>query len=434
VNDTEEAEIRRLLEEWNRSLAAKDLEAAERLRGDHYHAVLPSGATLSWADELELIRSDETVFRDIAIHSFAVDRRGAEAVVRAEFYLDADYHGSPVNGLYNQELVLRKTAGAWRAVRSAVSERAFSEAEATEPPRSPTRARIARLLPPRVKRWLRRKARVVATGIPARFQNIAYLPYKPGEDYLLPMPAQRERGAALPIPPQELWLGYNYPSHGKLHVEKMLEVVTDSGFAFADGDRILDLGCGAGRMIRHLEPLAERCEIWGTDISAPHIFWCRENLSPPFHFATTTKVPHLPFEDRSFALIYCGSLFTHIDDLAEAWLLELRRILAPGGRLYVTIHDQHTMALFDEPPHSAAKIVQHIKSAPTFQAAKDGFGMFTMGRDNESQVFYSSEYLAKMFSGMFDIVSVTPEAYFYQTAYLLKRKEAPQAQGRASAQ
>jgi hypothetical protein len=92
------------------------------------------------------------------------------------------------------------------------------------------------------------------------------------------------------------------------------------------------------------------------------------------------------------------------------------------------------MALFDEPPHSAAKIVQHIKSAPTFQAAKDGFGMFTMGRDNESQVFYSSEYLAKMFGGMFDIVSVTPEAYFYQTAYLLKRKQAPQAQGRASAQ
>jgi hypothetical protein len=82
------------------------------------------------------------------------------------------------------------------------------------------------------------------------------------------------------------------------------------------------------------------------------------------------------------------------------------------------------MALFDQPPHANAQIVRHIKSAPTFQAAKAGFGMFTMGRDNESQVFYNSKYLAKMFGGMFDIISVTPEAYFYQTAYLLRRKGA----------
>ena len=57
--------------------------------------------------------------------------------------------------------------------------------------------------------------------------------------------------------------------------------------------------------------------------------------------------PHLPFEDRSFGLVYCGSLFTHIDDLAEAWLAELHRVLRPGGRLYFSIHDQHSVRILE---------------------------------------------------------------------------------------
>jgi SAM-dependent methyltransferase len=62
-------------------------------------------------------------------------------------------------------------------------------------------------------------------------------------------------------------------------------------------------------------------------------------------FATGTTAPHVPFEDRTFDLIYCGSVFTHISELAEAWLLELRRILRPGGYVYVTIHTRHTIDL-----------------------------------------------------------------------------------------
>jgi ubiquinone/menaquinone biosynthesis C-methylase UbiE len=205
----------------------------------------------------------------------------------------------------------------------------------------------------------------------------------------------------------------------------MLGIVEQSGLSLSEGGRILDLGCGAGRMIRHLRPLTERCEIWGTDISAPHITWCKQHLSPPFHFATTTKVPHLPFEDRSFDLIYCGSLFTHIDDLAAAWLLELRRILTPSGRLYVTIHDEETIALFGKRRYSHAAIVKTIKASPTFQAADGDWGMFTIGRDDSSQVFYKRSYFERMAANIFDTLSITPEAYHYQTAFLLARKDRP---------
>ena len=275
-----------------------------------------------------------------------------------------------------------------------------------------------------MRHWLRRKANALRRAPAPTFQEIAYIPYKPRKDYLLPPSSRDPSSAELPIPPRDLWLGYNYPAHGKAHVRAMMEIVEASGFSPGAGDRILDLGCGAGRMIRHLQHLAEKCEIWGTDISAEHIFWCKQNLSPPFRFATTTKVPHLPFEDRSFAFIYCGSLFTHIDDLADAWLLELHRILKPEGRLYVTVHDKHTMRLFEDSIHSKAAIVREIRSSPTFQSARDLFGMFTVGRDDQSQVFYDDDYLARMFGQAFEILSVTQEAYFYQTAYLLKRKPA----------
>jgi ubiquinone/menaquinone biosynthesis C-methylase UbiE len=205
----------------------------------------------------------------------------------------------------------------------------------------------------------------------------------------------------------------------------MLDIATASGLELKQGDRVLDLGCGAGRMIRHLRPIAERCEIWGADISAPHISWCKHHLSPPFHFATTTKVPHLPFEDRSFSLIYCGSLFTHIDDLADAWLLELKRILRPDGRLYVTIHDEETIRLFNTPRYGHAEIVKRITASPTFQDAGDGWGMFTIGRDEGSQVFYRRSYFERMAGQAFDTLSITPEAYHYQTAFLLARKDRP---------
>ena len=133
-------------------------------------------------------------------------------------------------------------------------------------------------------------------------------------------------------------------------------------------------------------------------------------------------MPHLPFEDRSFDLIYCGSVFTHIDDLADAWLLELHRILTPEGRLYATIHDNHTVELFESGKYDSAKIVSHIKARTTYQHAKHTFGMFTTGRDHNSQVFYDIDYFKKMLHPMFDIASVTQEAYFYQTALVLTRQ------------
>lgn len=186
------------------------------------------------------------------------------------------------------------------------------------------------------------KARLVqATSSPLLGYLVPFLPYRPAQNSYVIEQVDVECGETpetLLVPPQHLWLGYGqnaeaYLDSGKRHVEAMRALLSQHGWT--SGGRVLDFGCGAGRMTRWLLADAKIAEIWGTDISAEHITWCKQHLSP-FHFVTTTTLPHLPFEDHTFGLIYAGSVFSHIDDLADAWLLELRRITQPGGFLYLT--------------------------------------------------------------------------------------------------
>lgn len=260
---------------------------------------------------------------------------------------------------------------------------------------------------------------------------IFYFPYKEDSNsYYIPKNKTEyevcEQGLA--IPPKDLWLGYGsvkeeYLSWGKLQVEKMLEIVEKTGFDFSAGKRILDLGCGAGRMIRWLKPLTDKCEIWGTDISSEHIYWANNYLKPPFNFATTTTLPHLPFEDRYFDFIYGGSVFTHIDDLADSWLLELRRVLNKDGLMYITLHDRNSIRLLDS--HAIWKdswLAKFMNGIPLYSENKDDFGIIVGGRGPASQVFYDIDYFKNSVKSIFDVLSVNEEAYGYQTAVVLRKK------------
>jgi SAM-dependent methyltransferase len=401
------AEVASVVERWRQSIMAGDVAAAAALRDDGYRFRGPGGQLISRARELESVASAQYRVDAFGVENLRVEHKGSKATVVFDCFMEGSFAGAEETLAYLSTIDLIKREGGWKA----------REWRLEEHPLHPRRRRTFR---ESLDRLLGRRSRKGGSS----FQDLAYIPYRAGEDFALPKSAEPsyDPGVRLPLPPPGLWLGYNYPRHGRMHVERMLEIVQAPEFAFRPGDRILDFGCGAGRMIRHLEPLAATCEIWGTDISATHITWCKRNLSPPFRFATTTKVPHLPFEDRSFRFIYCGSVFTHIDDLADAWLLELRRILEPKGRLYVTIHDNHTLSLLENGSGGEAGWRDRVLNAKVYRESKGAFDMFTVGRDDQSQVFYDQAYFLRMAGNMFDVLSVTPEAYFYQTAVLLERR------------
>lgn len=259
---------------------------------------------------------------------------------------------------------------------------------------------------------------------------VIFYPYKEDCDtYVIPLKKEElelcEQG--LPVPPMDLWLGYGskseeYLSWGKIQVNTLIDILKTSGFELRS-KKILDLGCGAGRMVRWFKPYTDTCEVWGTDISSEHIYWANNYLKPPFNFATTTTIPHLPFEDRFFDLIYAGSVFTHIDDLTESWLLELKRVISVEGRIFITIHDRHTLELLDERPYwKESMLNNYLKSNQLFLDNIDKFAIFVGMRGPDSQVIYDLDYFCDSLKNIFEVISIHPEAYGYQTGILLKRK------------
>ncbi|MBS1516790.1 MAG: class I SAM-dependent methyltransferase [Bacteroidetes bacterium] len=228
----------------------------------------------------------------------------------------------------------------------------------------------------------------------------------------------------LPVPPKDLWLGYGETAeeylNGKIQVKQMLKISKEGGYDPESPGNILDFGCGAGRMIRWLKPYSDNKEIWGVDISSEHIIWANNNLNPPFNFAVNTTVPHLPFKDGFFDFIYAGSVFTHIDDLADSWFLELNRISSDRAFLYITIQDRNTINLLNT-KYKAKWLSEYMNKYPEYNTDKDNFNIMVGGKGPDSQVFYDINYLKKILKKIFNIASINEEAYGYQTALLLKK-------------
>lgn len=106
--------------------------------------------------------------------------------------------------------------------------------------------------------------------------------------------------------------------------------------------RILDFGCGCGRVIRHFKYLADRgLEIIGCDYNRKLIDWNNQNL----RFASFTNNqlnPPATFADSEFDLVYSLSVFTHLDkNLQIEWMREIYRIIKGGGYLIITTQGTH---------------------------------------------------------------------------------------------
>lgn len=101
--------------------------------------------------------------------------------------------------------------------------------------------------------------------------------------------------------------------------------------------RILDWGCGPGRIIRHLpDVIGNGCEYFGTDYNKKSIDWCSKNLTG-IQFNNNSINAQLPYDDNFIDIIYGMSIFTHLSEQKHyEWYHELYRILKPNGIIFLT--------------------------------------------------------------------------------------------------
>lgn len=119
-----------------------------------------------------------------------------------------------------------------------------------------------------------------------------------------------------------------------------------------EGKRLLDFGCGAGRMLRQILDWAEIGEVHGCDLDPPMVEWAQEHLCPPVAGVELNGFdPPLPYPDDHFDVVTAFSVFTHLGVNWADWLLEVRRVLKPDGILIASILDQACAERLSDVPY-----------------------------------------------------------------------------------
>jgi ubiquinone/menaquinone biosynthesis C-methylase UbiE len=115
---------------------------------------------------------------------------------------------------------------------------------------------------------------------------------------------------------------------------------------FGPSDRILDLGCGTGIVARVLrDRLGGAARLTGLDISPLMIARAR-SIAPDIDWYQGDAIA-LPFADASFDVVLSQQMLQFTRDPGAA-VREIRRVLAPGGRLVAsTWRPRHHSPLYD---------------------------------------------------------------------------------------
>lgn len=117
--------------------------------------------------------------------------------------------------------------------------------------------------------------------------------------------------------------------------------ITDQALALMDlqpGDRILDLGCGTGWASRRMARVAVAGEVIGLDV-ADEMLRRAEQSSQSFKNIRYVwgSAEKIPAADNHFSKVLSVESFYYYADQGKA-LDELRRVMAPGARLFILIN------------------------------------------------------------------------------------------------
>jgi SAM-dependent methyltransferase len=171
-------------------------------------------------------------------------------------------------------------------------------------------------------------------------------------------------------------------------------------------DRVLDVGCGIGRMaVPLIGFLSPGGEYWGFDIVEKGIEWCQSHIAERygnFHFLhcdvynkvynpsgkMRAKDYTFPFENDSFDFVFLTSVFTHMlpQDMKN-YLSEVSRVMKPGGTCLIT---------FFLITQEVRNLIDMGLSTQNFKYEVDGC-LTTCKEAPEGAIGYDQEFILQLF-------------------------------------
>ena len=230
----------------------------------------------------------------------------------------------------------------------------------------------------------------------------------------------------LPLPTTEAREGYFGPRHleywlsGRRDAERM---AVATGLSARTAPRVLDFGGATGRVARHVPAVCPGAEVFLSDINPRHVACSQLIFGGSVRVFRNQGVASLPLPDDSLEAACAFSVLTHLDADDTAWLLELRRVVRPGGAVYVTVHDEAT---WDQLVHLSAANPQF--AAPDLAAYREQHPdlpgkvvhYYNENADYACNVFITRKYIERVWAPLFASWHLESMAHDHQAGLVLK--------------
>lgn len=200
-----------------------------------------------------------------------------------------------------------------------------------------------------------------------------------------------------------------------------------------EGATYFEFGCASGRAIRHACMQSEKkLTVIGCDINSRHIEWMRYFLPEHIRIFQNTTLPVLPLADNSVDIATAYSVFTHIDDMEFAWLMELSRVLRPGGLFLVSIMSDRIWSAAGHDPLYAWFARIYKEKYPLCPISDDMFQMpmpeqrVVLWTDQAQlynvDVFHHGDYVRREWGRFFEVKEIIPAGSLAQDLVVMQKR------------
>ncbi len=165
--------------------------------------------------------------------------------------------------------------------------------------------------------------------------------------------------------------------------------------------RILDWGCGCGRVTREMMKFVPPATLTGCDIDTEAIAWNKTHIPGPT-FDHIDPYPPTPYSTDAFDLIYGISVMTHLDEQSQlSWLEELSRIASAGGIVALSVIGEN-LRKTNMPPELAKTFHEtgFASFVPSYSKMLEPFSHEGYYRET----YHSFAYIERTWAKFFDIL------------------------------